>query len=375
MPTINKLVSQWRQWINRNKTFTSHEMDELENHLLEEIDDLKQYEGLSEEEAFQKVVSVIGGREALDKEFVKSKPPGPKAVHWVKTHSLQIYSVLLLLIVFLVSDLVYSSFHFVDVYEPVSNNYEYKSSVNNSYALMTTFSELKPYFDIETTFRDSTKTITLYTKSYTNSTDTPLEMNAYDTYFGKGGGYIMFSDGERFTIDTSSTLTSRTLYSSNDIWETKAPNKMTTNALFFCRANLFNANYQFALDDKNQLWLEHYSKFTFYSPKTLLKPINVTKKQFIMDKSILESIKFYGRKEIQLPYVTYPEKMESNDFLLFKTINPNEVLLFQKEPNGVRTIRLQLFKLPNQKNPILAWDEVKLVRKPIHLWHKFTLSR
>jgi len=34
----------------------------------------------------------------------------------------------------------------------------------------------------------------------------------------------------------------------------------------------------------------------------------------------------------------------------------------------VSTIRLQLIKLPNQECPILAWDEVNLVRKSIHIW-------
>jgi hypothetical protein len=46
MPTINQLVGQWRKWINRSKSFDGKELDELENHLLEEIDYLTEKDGL-----------------------------------------------------------------------------------------------------------------------------------------------------------------------------------------------------------------------------------------------------------------------------------------------------------------------------------------
>jgi hypothetical protein len=116
MPALNKLVLQWRNWINRNKTFTTREMDELENHLLEEIDDLKQYEGLSEEEAFQKVVSVMGGREALDKEFVKSKPKFSisRINHWAHNRLWSIILCLILGFSFIITDLVYSMNHYTE---------------------------------------------------------------------------------------------------------------------------------------------------------------------------------------------------------------------------------------------------------------------
>jgi hypothetical protein len=83
---LNQLVSKWRQWINCNNTFSNEELGELEDHLLEEIEDLQKTEELSEEEAFQKVVKAIGGRRVLDNEYNKTKPFLSLFIHWIKTN-------------------------------------------------------------------------------------------------------------------------------------------------------------------------------------------------------------------------------------------------------------------------------------------------
>ena len=381
MQNLSKLVSQWRIWINRNKSFESKELDELENHLLEEIDYLTEKDGLSEEEAFQKVVSVMGGREALDKEFVKTKPVGPKAVHWVKTHSLQIYASLLLLIVFLVSDLVYSSFHFAEVYEPVSKNYEYKSSVNNSYALMTPFSEINTSnmmtLKVKPNIPDKSNGKSVIFNNTITVTSNPIKIGSSTS------SYRITFDIRNHDINPDGTITivfpENTISpSSSEIfetinWETKTPNKMVTEPSLICDANIFYGNYYIILDDEGKLWIEQSTKFTINSTKVDLKTQNLAKNQFILDKSIIYR-KGLGQDINSLLYIKPHPSPDDPKFITIKPIDPYQVLLFQKEPNGVMTIRLQLIKLQNQKNPILVWDEVKLIRKPIHLWNKLKES-
>lgn len=88
MSTINKLTNHWRRWINRSRAFESKEVDELENHLLEEIDSLVEKDGISEEEAFNKAVIEMGNRESLDQEFAKVRRfPLKKVKHWFAIHS------------------------------------------------------------------------------------------------------------------------------------------------------------------------------------------------------------------------------------------------------------------------------------------------
>jgi hypothetical protein len=114
MLKLNQLVTKWRQWINRNKTFSNDELNELENHLLEEIDDLQKTEGLSEEDAFQKVVKVIGGREMLDKEFNKVRIFSLKRiVRWIQRYSLIFICSLFLIIVILLSDFWFSNRYYI----------------------------------------------------------------------------------------------------------------------------------------------------------------------------------------------------------------------------------------------------------------------
>lgn len=88
MPTINKLTKHWRRWINRSKSFESKVLDELESHLLEEIDNLVEKDGISEEEAFNKAVIDMGNRENLDQKFTKVRGfPVKKVKHWFAIHS------------------------------------------------------------------------------------------------------------------------------------------------------------------------------------------------------------------------------------------------------------------------------------------------
>jgi len=110
MPNLSKLVNQWRIWINRNKSFETKELDELENHLLEEIDYLTEKDGLSEEEAFGKAVIEMGKRENLDKEFTKVRGY-VRPMSWIQKNSISIILSLLVIISFLIADGIYAVNH------------------------------------------------------------------------------------------------------------------------------------------------------------------------------------------------------------------------------------------------------------------------
>lgn len=100
MPVISNLIKQWRCWINRSRSFEEKELDELESHLLEDIDHLVEKEGISEEEAFNKAVIDMGIRENLDQEFTKVRGfPVKKVKHWFAIHSWIIGAVIVGLLV------------------------------------------------------------------------------------------------------------------------------------------------------------------------------------------------------------------------------------------------------------------------------------
>ena len=56
----NQLIQHWKKWMNRNRSFSKPEMEELESHLWEEMDEMVATEGSSEEEAFAKAVVNMG---------------------------------------------------------------------------------------------------------------------------------------------------------------------------------------------------------------------------------------------------------------------------------------------------------------------------
>jgi hypothetical protein len=112
MPTINQLVSQWRKWINRSKSFDGKELDELENHLLEEIDYLTEKDGLSEDEAFTKAVIEMGKRENLDQEFTKVRGY-VRPLSWIQKNSISMILILLMIVTFLIADGIYASNHVI----------------------------------------------------------------------------------------------------------------------------------------------------------------------------------------------------------------------------------------------------------------------
>jgi len=99
MPSLNNLLTKWKLWINRDHTFQADELKELQSHLMEEINYLVHREGLNEEEAFHKAVSLVGEREGLDQEYVKDKSAPNKMIHWVKVNSWSVSATILMLVI------------------------------------------------------------------------------------------------------------------------------------------------------------------------------------------------------------------------------------------------------------------------------------
>jgi murein DD-endopeptidase MepM/ murein hydrolase activator NlpD len=66
MPNPRSLVPMWRKWMNSKNVFHKKELDEMEDHLIEEIEYLMKHENLNEEEAFHKAVDSIGKKSDLE---------------------------------------------------------------------------------------------------------------------------------------------------------------------------------------------------------------------------------------------------------------------------------------------------------------------
>lgn len=72
---LNKAIAGWRQDLNAQRTMHAADLDELEDHLREEIGGLMAG-GLSEEEAFQVARMRLGSPGELGGEFAMADPAG-----------------------------------------------------------------------------------------------------------------------------------------------------------------------------------------------------------------------------------------------------------------------------------------------------------
>jgi hypothetical protein len=71
MLTLEKRIHQWKKWVNRNKQFRIEELEELENHLREEILYLTEHDNVPEQKAFDQALDILGEKGLLDEEFGK----------------------------------------------------------------------------------------------------------------------------------------------------------------------------------------------------------------------------------------------------------------------------------------------------------------
>lgn len=369
MSSVGKLVSQWRQWINRNKTFTGHEMDELENHLLEEIDDLKQYEGLSEEEAFQKVVSVMGGREALDKEFVKVKPVWNKLKLRIRQNSLLIISILLILVVLLSSDLIFCSTHYVEIYKATEKNY----------LEMLPVSELKCLALVDSSNNEEIPSSILYTGKPEFLKNLMLTI-----LFPNGVGYDL--DSEKFHVKVKE-------YSLNPekFWEANNDDKILSNPVYCCIAFISNIEYFIVIDDTNQIWFETKSKFnnsSFHTgieikKKDIRKAFSKKNQNLVSEKTKSEDWLMEPRRPRLFVYSSDDSLLmldrfdhrDDKSYLELVQHKPDQELLIREKTYQNRIYQINLYKSLKQNHPILMWEEVEMVRKPVHIWNYMTYRK
>lgn len=71
MLTLEKRILRWKQWVNRNKQFSIEELEELENHLREEILYLTEHDQEPDQKAFDQALDILGEKGLLDEEFGK----------------------------------------------------------------------------------------------------------------------------------------------------------------------------------------------------------------------------------------------------------------------------------------------------------------
>jgi hypothetical protein len=157
-------------------------MNELESHLLDEIDYIKDHDGLSEEQAFQKAVQLIGQRESLDKEYDKNHGfTYPKFVFWFRNHTLQLFVASLLVIIFLVVDFQFSQSHFNN---KISAERFEKKTLNPILSMDRNF-DFKIFFSNNPTFK------TVQWKMMEENKSEPLFFTCFDLF---GSGYLSVLD-------------------------------------------------------------------------------------------------------------------------------------------------------------------------------------
>src|SRR5439155_103786 len=74
MHNLEQLIAEWRKTMMTAHNIGRETLDELENHLREDVDQLVQ-SGMAEPEAFQRAVTQLGGARTMASEFQKLDQP------------------------------------------------------------------------------------------------------------------------------------------------------------------------------------------------------------------------------------------------------------------------------------------------------------
>jgi len=67
---LDKAIAAWRQSLRYNRAFTADDLDELEQHVRDQVEALRR-RGVSEKEAFQQAVREMGEYSAAEREYRK----------------------------------------------------------------------------------------------------------------------------------------------------------------------------------------------------------------------------------------------------------------------------------------------------------------
>lgn len=317
MLTRTQLIARWKVWINHQRTHTRSEMEELESHLWQEMEDLVLRERLTEEEAFQKVVTRMGGRKVLDKEFNAHNTFSARILHWAKLHPWIIVTVLLCVILFFISDFIYSS--------------------NNSVAT------------------------SIFSMEYHFLPLSPIKIN--------GNHYIV---GSYDTPDTTKTSKDSRLKNDLPFFTILEKNKLTSG--LYGTATIFNKEFTFALDPSNLLWIATTKDLFTYYPQIINpeKKPNYTLNQIY--QTVLEKeIEFFQKEKPKIRDIEFIFKGNLKALIPIPEIiqiPKDQYLSFYTPEDGgkVRTIRFQVLYLEEAPYNGILCDEIFTIEKPVHLW-------
>ena len=133
-----QLVNHWKRWMNRNQTFSKPEMEELESHLWEEMDEMVATDGCSEEEAFHKVVANLGNRTTLDSEYKKTKMISISRINsWTHDHLWQVIICFMIIIMYILGDFLYANNHNIERIQEIRNSESGLSSFKDNSPILS----------------------------------------------------------------------------------------------------------------------------------------------------------------------------------------------------------------------------------------------
>ena len=78
---LEERIAEWRAYVSRRQAIHAVDVDELEDHLRNQVSDLMAA-GLDEEEAFLIAVKRIGDLDTLSQEYAREYPSGSGSAWW-----------------------------------------------------------------------------------------------------------------------------------------------------------------------------------------------------------------------------------------------------------------------------------------------------
>jgi murein DD-endopeptidase MepM/ murein hydrolase activator NlpD len=100
MVRTEELLNLWRIWMRKTRTISKEDLDEMEDHLIEEIEYLMKEENLDEEEAFHKATSHLGKRKEITETLYKLKKEKTRKRWLIATNTALLFTLLAFIVIF-----------------------------------------------------------------------------------------------------------------------------------------------------------------------------------------------------------------------------------------------------------------------------------
>jgi len=373
MLTRNQLIAHWKRWMNRNHSFSKPEMEELENHLWEEMDEMVATDGCSEEDAFAKAVVNIGSSDHVYPEFKKNQQFVKRARHYIITKSIPIIVSLLLIIVFLIGDSLFAQYHTVKVYKPIT-----KSEIVNLYNIETKppklFSKLpsdKPLNELLFYNINEGDSYLSCNKFFWFSENSTI-LNSQPCYAGRTSSLLyVVDDKNRLWIDENEDVDQDSLFI-DLIKPRKAKlNKESSNADYIS-FNISRTGF-ITTDPNNELIAylygieDNFIKYTGFDSVIMLQEslfytsVEVTNpNEALKYKDALSQSRSPNNKDMFF-HVSKVIKMNKSSFLIdLETYS-------KKYPTVFKTLKVEYCLNKSNKKPFLTIQEVKKDHAPLHI--------